>query len=194
MSTCVIQFQGHWGTKESNSYCFYNVTFVDICSAATHLKNLPPGPNYEGYIENDQLYFKIKEYQQNEFTMEVSRLSPYVSLPKRSSEGAAGYNICSSESTTIYAGNRGLVCTGLSIKMPPGLYGRIASCSGVAIYHGVEVGAGVIDADNQSEIKVLLFNHSHNPFEINVGDRIAQLILERYETPVIKEVYNIHNG
>jgi dUTP pyrophosphatase len=56
------------------------------------------------------------------------------------------------------------------------------------VKHCINVGAGVIDPDYTGEIKVVLFNHGENDFEIKRGDRIAQLVLERYETPPVKEI------
>jgi dUTP pyrophosphatase len=72
-----------------------------------------------------------------------------------------------------------------------GVYGRIAPRSGLAVKHGVQTGAGVIDPDYTGELKVILFNHGSEKFEIKKGDRIAQLILEKCETPLIDEVEEI---
>ena len=116
--------------------------------------------------------------------MEVKLLNSLAKLPRRASAGAAGYDITSTEHVTIYHGTRGLVSTGVSVKLPPGVYGRIAPRSGLAVKNGIQVGAGVIDADYRGEIKVLLFNHSSDHlFEVSPGDRIAQLICERCELP-----------
>jgi dUTP pyrophosphatase len=60
------------------------------------------------------------------------------------------------------------------------------------VKHGINVGAGVIDPDYTGEIKVALFNHSDTDFEIKRGDRIAQLILERCETPYVREIGEIN--
>lgn len=57
--------------------------------------------------------------------------------------------------------------------------GRIAPRSGLAAKHFIDTGAGVIDADYRGEVKVLLFNHSDVDFPVKVGDRVAQLVLER---------------
>ena len=121
--------------------------------------------------------------------MEVKLLNEVAKLPRRASAGAAGYDLTSTESVTIYPGMRGLVSTGVSVKLPLGVYGRIAPRSGLAVKNGIQVGAGVIDADYRGEIKVLLFNHSgEEPFEVAPGDRIAQLICERCELPEVIQV------
>ena len=64
---------------------------------------------------------------------------------------------------------------------------KIAPRSGLALKHGIDVGAGVIDADYRGNLGVILFNHSDADFQVKPGDRIAQLILERIETPEVME-------
>ena len=78
--------------------------------------------------------------------------------------------------------------TGLAVALPAGTYARIAPRSGLAIRNFINVGVGVVDSDYRGEIKVVLFNHSAEDFKVQVGDRIAQLILERIETPQVKKV------
>ena len=69
--------------------------------------------------------------------------------------------------------------TGLSIAIPENTYARIAPRSGLAVKKFLDTGAGVVDYDYRGEVGVVLFNHSEEDFEVKVGDRIAQLILER---------------
>jgi dUTP pyrophosphatase len=71
---------------------------------------------------------------------------------------------------------------------PPLTDGRIAPRSGLASKHMIDTGAGVIDADYRGQVKVLLFNHGDNDFEVKEGDRVAQLVLERIYTPEVMEV------
>ena len=78
--------------------------------------------------------------------------------------------------------------TGISISFPAGLYARIAPRSGLALKKFIDVGAGVVDADYRGEVGVVLFNHGDQDFQVNMGDRIAQLILERIDTPPVVEV------
>ena len=63
--------------------------------------------------------------------------------------------------------------------MPANTYGRVAPRSGLASKHSIDVGAGVIDADYRGPVKVLLFNLSEVDFKVEVGERVAQLIVER---------------
>jgi dUTP pyrophosphatase len=117
--------------------------------------------------------------------MEVLRLNTLANVPTRGSAGAAGYDLTSVVNVCVYPGKRSLIPTGIAVKLPPGTYGRVAPRSGLAVKNGIQVGAGVIDEDYRGEIKVLLFNHGEVQFHVNVGDRIAQLICEKYEAPEV---------
>ena len=120
--------------------------------------------------------------------LKVQKLSNNASLPRRSTAGAAGYDLCASQNCTIPAKGKGLVKTGLSLSFPAGLYARIAPRLGLALKKFIDVGAGVVDADYRGEVGVVLFNHGDQEFEVKMGDRIAQLILEKISTPEVEEV------
>lgn len=121
-------------------------------------------------------------------SLRVKRFSQDAILPVRVSGGSVGYDLHSLENISIPRSDRALVSTGLGIVLPPGTYGRIAPRSGLAVKKGIQVGAGVIDPDYTGEVKILLFNHGHETFDIQKGERVAQLILERCETPEIQEI------
>lgn len=108
--------------------------------------------------------------------------------PSRAYEKAAGCDLRSIHYCYIPARGRGVIDTGLIIELPKGCYGRIAPKSGLALFKGIDVGAGVIDEDYRGVIKVILFNHSDQPFEVNKGDSVAQLICERILYPTTIEV------
>ena len=86
---------------------------------------------------------------------------------------------------------KGLVKTGLAISFPAGLYASIAPRSGLALKKFIDVGAGVVDSDYRGEVGVVLFNHGDQDFEVKMGDRIAQLILEKIDTPPVEEVQDL---
>jgi dUTP pyrophosphatase len=85
----------------------------------------------------------------------VSRLSPGALTPSRATPGSVGYDLSACSATIVPAKNRALVPTGLAIAVPPNTYGRIAPRSGLALKHGIDVGAGVVDSDYRGEVKVL---------------------------------------
>jgi dUTP pyrophosphatase len=119
----------------------------------------------------------------------VKKLCYDAIVPTRGSDRSVGYDLYSSEDAMVpRQAGRAIVGTGITVVLPPGVYGRVAPRSGLAAKHCINVGAGVIDPDYTGEIKVILFNHGENDFEIKKGDRIAQLVLERCETPPIEEI------
>jgi dUTP pyrophosphatase len=124
----------------------------------------------------------------NDLKLEVVRLSEHAILPKKGTEKSAGYDLSSCKSITIPARSRGLVPTDLAFIIPDDCYGRIAPRSSLALSYGIDVGAGVIDADYRGAVGIVLFNHSDNEFNINKGDRVAQLIIERICHPKVTEV------
>lgn len=123
--------------------------------------------------------------------LKVQKLSDNAQLPTRGSTKAAGYDLYSTEGLVILPGRRAVVPTGISICLPDGCYGRIAPRSGLAVKHGIQVGAGVVDADYTGELKVVLFNHDTQPYVIKSGYRIAQLVLEQIVTPEVEEVFSV---
>lgn len=101
-------------------------------------------------------------------------------VPSYSHPGDAGADLSSSEALTLAPGQRATVGTGVSIALPAGFVGFVVPRSGLAAKHGITVvnSPGTVDAGYRGEIKVTLLNtDSSQPFEIAVGDRIAQIIV-----------------
>jgi dUTP pyrophosphatase len=122
-------------------------------------------------------------------SLKVTKLIPHAIIPSRATNGAAGYDLYSADGYVLLPQHRVIVSTGIQVALPEGVYGRVAARSGLAVKHGLDVGAGVIDPDYTGELKVVLFNHDpKQTFVIRPGYRIAQLILERYETVDVEEV------
>lgn len=116
--------------------------------------------------------------------LQVKLLSEHGQPPKRHSEFAAGYDIFSAIDIIIPKQGRVLIPTDISIAVPLGTYGRIAPRSGLALKSGIDVLAGVIDADYRGHVGILLYNTCiEDDFSVKKGDRIAQLILEKIITP-----------
>ncbi len=115
--------------------------------------------------------------------LHFKRLHPEARLPTRGSAGAAGLDLYAVERVTIEPGGRAPVRTGLAVAVPRGFYGRVAPRSGLAVRQGIDVLAGVIDSDYRGEILCALVNHGREPFEVEPGARIAQLVVEAIATP-----------
>jgi len=129
-----------------------------------------------------------EEQQQQQPILLVKLLSESAKAPKRATEFSAGYDLCSAQPRCIPPHSSAVLNTDVALNIPDGFYGRIASRSSLAAKHGIEVGGGVIDADYRGNIGVILFNHSDAAFNVGIGDRIAQIIMERNGTPEVKVV------
>jgi dUTP pyrophosphatase len=114
-------------------------------------------------------------------TLRVLKMRADAVLPRYESSGAAGLDLaaCLEAPLTLVPASRARVPTGLRIALPPGHEGQVRPRSGLAVRHGVTVlnAPGTIDEDYRGELQVLLINHGSEPFTINHGDRIAQLVV-----------------
>lgn len=131
--------------------------------------------------------------------LHFKKLSPYAFLPTRGTPAAVGLDLYALEATHISSHRIAMVRTGIAVAVPPGYYGRIAPRSGLAAKQGVGVLAGVIDADYRGELIVMLTSHREGLWhhEIQRGDRIAQLILERadiFDPVEVEELDNTVRG
>ena len=121
------------------------------------------------------------------------KLDPNARTPVRASVDAAGLDLFAVKEVVIAPGNRARVETGIQMAIPRGYYGRIAPRSGLALKHGIDVGAGVIDADYRGAVAILLFNHGSEEITIYPHDRVAQLILEKITCPQPLEVASLED-
>jgi len=149
-------------------------------------------PENEAREENLKVEFGATLRKKDQ-KIQVRLLDPQARIPTRGSAKAAGHDLYANEERTIPAPGQDVVPTGISITPPKGTYGRIAPRSGMAVKHQIAVNAGVIDSDYTGEIKVVLANMSDHDYQIQKGDRIAQLIMEKivesncYQVPKLEK-------
>jgi len=103
------------------------------------------------------------------------------SLPEYGSSAAAGADLRASEELVLAPGARAAVGTGLRLELPPGHVGLIWPRSGLAVRHGIDTLAGVVDSDYRGEVHVVLVNHGDEPFTVRAGDRVAQILVQKVE-------------
>ena len=123
----------------------------------------------------------------------IHRLNERASLPSRGSSLAAGWDLRASEGTSIPKGEIKMVSTGLAMALPAGFEAQVRARSGLA-RRGLIIpnGPGTIDADYRGEIKVLLLNLSaEDPFDIEQGERIAQMVIQRVPEVIFEEVEDL---
>lgn len=103
-------------------------------------------------------------------------------LPVYAHLGDAGADLRAAVDEVIPARGRKAVSTGTRIALPPGYVGLVWPRSGLAFNQGLDCGAGVVDSQYRGEIKVLLFNHTDNDYQVKRGERVAQLLIQKVET------------
>ncbi len=113
-------------------------------------------------------------------------------LPAYATAQSAGMDLRANipESITLQPLERRLIPTGLHIALPEGYEAQVRPRSGLALKHGITVlnSPGTIDSDYRGELMVLLINLSQNPFTVNDGERIAQLVIARHKQAVLTAV------
>tara|TARA_R110000787_G_scaffold91922_1_gene193646 strand:- start:233 stop:661 length:429 start_codon:yes stop_codon:yes gene_type:complete len=120
--------------------------------------------------------------------IKCKKLLDVASVPTRAHEHDAGWDLYSSELAFVISSKRKVVSTAISLVIPDGYVGLIWPRSGLAAKKGIDVFAGVIDSGYRGEIKVCLYNSSGVNFEINKGDRIAQIIFHKIPQTEMLEV------
>src|SRR5690348_6093063 len=124
-------------------------------------------------------------------SLRVARLDSRARLPRRAYPGDAGLDLHALEGCLLGPGERASVRTGIAVEIPEGQAGLVLPRSGLAARHGIALvnAPGLIDAGYRGEVQVLLLNTDRSaPAELAAGDRIAQLVLVRVETPAVIEV------
>lgn len=111
-------------------------------------------------------------------------------VPFYANVGDAGAHLRASDACVVYPRDRVLVKTGLKIALPVGYVALVHPRSGLALKHGITVlnTPGTIDSGYRGEVGVILYNASDQPFLVNKGDRIAQMVIQKYETAVFSVV------
>jgi len=115
--------------------------------------------------------------------MKIKIVSRSGILPEYETSGSAGMDLRSEEACLINPGERALIPTGIFIELPEGYEAQVRARSGLSINHGIGLvnGVGTIDSDYRGEIKVPLINWGTDFYRIEKGDRIAQMIIAKYE-------------
>ena len=126
-------------------------------------------------------------------TVKVLRTDPAAQLPAYAHPGDAGMDVRSIEEVTLAPGARALIHTGLVLVLPPDAEAQVRPRSGLALKHGVTVlnTPGTIDAGYRGEVGVILINLGAEPFVVEKGMKIAQLVISRVTQADIVEVASV---
>ena len=128
--------------------------------------------------------------------LKIKKVQENAVIPKRATEGSAGLDLCacSVAPLTLNSGDTALIPTGLAIELPSSQYGAfVFARSGLSIKHGIGLlnAVGVIDSDYRGEIKVGVINQVKEPYTIEPGERIAQLVIMPVATLPVEEAQTL---
>ena len=157
------------------------------------LRSLAAGVPANRSEASQSLAKEASRYLVNTEYLIIQKLSPDAVTPTKNNTTDAGYDLYAASNATVPAWGKAIVGTQLCVNVPVGTYGRVASRSGLSVNYDLEVGAGVIDEGYTGELKVVLRNFSDTDYNIQQGDKIAQLIIEQCKHCVIKDVKNIND-
>ena len=171
----------------------------DEAYMAERIKSIPPMASalqQAGYRQLPDAELGNKAVKIKENHLNITLLSKEATLPKRGSATAAGIDMYSSENVCIPPKEQHLISTGIAMEIPQHHFGKLEIRSGLALKHKLDVVAGIIDNDYRGEVKIILRNNGENEFKIQVGDRIAQMLIlpqpsfEIHDTPELKTTTN----
>ena len=120
--------------------------------------------------------------------LQIVKMSPRAVVPTKATKYSIALDLYSPDSYLVCPKGQVLIPIQIRLEIPLGYYGRVTSKSGLAVQHKICVGAGVVDPDYTGEIKVLLINDGKHYYQVNQGDPIAQLILEKASIPILRQV------
>jgi len=130
----------------------------------------------------------------HDLDVQIVRLDPDLPAPTYAHPGDAGADLVTTVDVTLPPGDRALVPTGIALALPEGYVALVHPRSGLAARHGLSIvnAPGTIDAGYRGEIKVMLINHDPTTtVELRRGDRIAQLVVQRFERVRFVEVADL---
>lgn len=131
--------------------------------------------------------------------IKVIRLAEAARIPEYAHEGDSGMDLCAVAACTIFPGKTALIKTGIAIELPANTEAQVRPRSGLALKHGITVlnAPGTVDAGYRGEIAVILINHGQQPFQVEAGMRIAQMVIVpiiRAEVELVAELSNSGRG
>lgn len=120
--------------------------------------------------------------------IKIKKIYPEAIIPAYGRQGDAGLDLFSCEDYLLAPGDRHLFKLGFAVELSPGTVGLMWDRSGMATNHGIHALAGVIDSNYRGEVCCVLYNTSGEPYTIKKGDKIAQMLIQRFEQVDFKQV------
>ncbi|MGB3787086.1 MAG: dUTP diphosphatase [Phormidesmis sp.] len=125
--------------------------------------------------------------------IKILRLAENAKLPKYEHDDDSGMDLYAIAPQTIHPGETALISTGIAIELPANTEAQVRPRSGLALNHGITVlnTPGTVDAGYRGEVRVILINHGKQPFEIEAGMRIAQMVIVPIIRAEVEEVADL---
>lgn len=123
--------------------------------------------------------------------IKILKVDPEAIIPNYAKLGDAGMDFYSAEEAVLKPGERKAVSSGIKMEIPEGYVGLVWDKSGLALNGGIKTMAGVIDSGYRGEIKIVLINLSDKDFEIKKGQKIAQMIVQKFESAETEAADNL---
>jgi len=143
-------------------------------------------------VQDEPVQEKLqKRVVQQAAAIQVMKMASRAMLPTRGSRFSAGQNLYALKDVLIPAQGQKHIGTGIAIGIPKGTYARIAPQSGLTYKESLGISGGVIDTDYTGEVKVIMMNHGKRNYQVQEGDRIAQMIMEKIDISGMMEVDNL---
>ncbi len=126
--------------------------------------------------------------------VEIKKINNGAKMPTYAHEGDAGMDIYSAESVVVEAGAHAKIHTGIAMEIPSGFVGLVWDKSGISMNHGLKTLGGVIDAGYRGEVVIGVVNLSKEDYVVEAGHKIAQILIQKVESPEVKEVKELNNS
>ena len=120
--------------------------------------------------------------------LKIKKLHTDAKMPSYAHHDDAGFDLFSLENCKVKVGERVAVPTGIAMEIPEGFVGLIWDKSGLAVKHGINTIAGVVDSSYRGEVVVALVNNGESDYTFEKGHKVAQMIIQRKETMEFVEV------
>ena len=120
--------------------------------------------------------------------IKIKKMHPDAKIPQYMREGDAAFDLHSVEETTLQAGEKKIIRSGIAVEIPKGYAGLFWDRSGLAAKHGLHTLAGVLDSNYRGELMVVMINHGKEPYTIEKHERICQVLVHPVATVQFQEV------
>ncbi len=119
--------------------------------------------------------------------LKIKKLHADAKMPSYAHHDDAGFDLYAVENTTVKVGERVAMPTGIAMEIPEGFVGLVWDKSGIAVKHGINTIAGVVDSSYRGEVVVALVNNGENDYTFEKGHKVAQMIVQKKETVQFEE-------